>query len=106
MEAAEAQHALGRRLYEIGVDDGELGRQIADVEDELRRSSGIGAHAEWLHLKRRRLFIRLAAAAMEDDAPLPGAEAEHREARQAMAALYGSGEQEDDQEPESDGEAA
>ena len=36
---------------------------------------------------RRQLVLKLATAALEDDGPLPGADAEYRRAREAQAAL-------------------
>ena len=37
--------------------------------------------------QRRDLLLRLAAGALEEDAPLPGADAEYEKAREALAAL-------------------
>jgi len=61
-------------MFAAGIDDGELGAKLAALD-------GWGGRTE-----REVLLIQLAAA-LEDDAPLPGADAEYRRARQAEAAL-------------------
>jgi hypothetical protein len=83
----EAQVALGERMYAAGIDDGEHGAKISALEDRLRRAEAVGASTEGLRATRRQMILRLAAAALEDDAPLPGADAEYRRAREAQAAL-------------------
>jgi hypothetical protein len=82
----EARLALGRRMFEVGIDDGETGDRIAAL---------IADDAQTWAL-RNQLFIRLADAALEDDAPLPGADAEferalelHRAAEAAARPICG-----------------
>jgi hypothetical protein len=61
-------------MFAAGIDDGELGAKIAAL------GQGTG------RVERERLLVQLAAA-LEDDGPLPGADAEYGRARQARAAL-------------------
>ncbi len=83
----EAQAALGERMYAAGIDDGEHGAEINALDGQLRRAEAIGGSAQVLKAARRQLVLQLAAAALEDDGPLPGADAEYRRAREAQAAL-------------------
>ena len=85
---AEAQAALGERMYAAGIDDGELGANISASNEQLRRAEVVGDFTQALKAARRQLVLQLAAAALEDDGPLPGADAEYRRAREAQAALY------------------
>jgi hypothetical protein len=62
-------------MLAAGIDDGELGAKIAALDERTRRA------------EREGLLAQLAAAALEDDAPLPGADAEYERARAAQAAL-------------------
>lgn len=73
----DARLALGRRMFASGIDDGETGEQIAAVTGDTAEA--------WAG--RNRLFIRLADAALEDDAPLPGADAEFEQAVQLKQAV-------------------
>lgn len=84
---AEAQAALGERMYAAGIDDGELGAKINALDEQLRRVESVGGSTQALKAARRQLVLELAAAALEDDGPLPGADAEYRRAREAQAAL-------------------
>jgi hypothetical protein len=83
----EAQGILGERMYAAGIDDGELGAKISALDEQLRRAEAVGASTQALKVERRRLVLQLATAALEDDGPLPGADAEYRRAREAQAAL-------------------
>jgi hypothetical protein len=83
----EAQVALGERMYAAGIDDGELGARISTLDEQLREAEGVGRSAQALKAARRQLVLQLAAAALEDDGPLPGADAEYRWAREAQVAL-------------------
>jgi hypothetical protein len=83
----EAQAALGERMYAAGIDDGELGAKISALNERLRQSTACGGSTQALMAARRQLILELAAAALEDDAPLPGADAEYSRAREAQAAL-------------------
>lgn len=74
-ELDAARVALGERMYAAGIDDGETGSILAVVEDALRDATAAAA-VRYLRAERGRLIRRLAAAALENDAPLPGADAE------------------------------
>ena len=84
---AEAQAALGERMYAAGIDDGELGARISAVDEQLRRTEAVGHSTQALRATRRQLVLQLAAVALVDDGPLPGADAEYSRAREAQAAL-------------------
>jgi hypothetical protein len=84
---AEAQAALGERMYAAGIDDGELGAKISAVDEQMRRAKAAGGSTQALKAARRQLVLQLAAAALEDDGPLPGADADYRRVREAQAAL-------------------
>jgi hypothetical protein len=83
----EAQAALGARMYAAGIDDGELGARISALNEKLRRADAVGGSTQALQAARRQLILDLAAAALEDDGPLPGADAEYGRAREAQTAL-------------------
>ena len=83
----EAQTALGERMFAAGIDDGEHGAKIIALNEQLRRAEAVGGSTQTLKAARRQLILQLAAAAMEDDGPLPGADDEYRRAREAQAAL-------------------
>ncbi len=80
-----AKLALGERMYAAGIDDGRLGALLAASEQSLRRAEAARLPLGRLLAGRRELLLRLAAAALEDDAPLPGADAEYERAREALA---------------------
>ena len=84
---AEAQATLGERIYAAGIDDGEHGARISALDGQLRRAESVRGSTQALKAARRQLVLQLAAAALEDDGPLPGADAEYRRAREAQAAL-------------------
>ena len=84
----DAKSALGERMYAAGIDDGRLGSQIAAVDERMRQVHSSQA-GETLKAERRRLLLRLAEAALEEDAPLPGADAEYARARTAQTVLQG-----------------
>ena len=79
--------ALGERIYTAGIDDGHLGAQIAALALQIRQVHSATTDLKGLKAERRTLLMRLAAAALEEDAPLPGADAEYETARKAQAAL-------------------
>jgi hypothetical protein len=83
----EAQAALGERMYAAGIDDGEHGAKISALDERLHWAEAVGASTQALKATRRQLVLQLAAAALEDDGPLPGADAEYHRAREAQAAL-------------------
>jgi hypothetical protein len=84
-----AKLALGERMYAAGIDDGRLAAQIAAVDQRLRQAEAAGVSLRELLAKRQDLILRLAAAALAEEAPLPGADAEYEQARLAQAALSG-----------------
>ncbi len=83
----ESQTALGERMYAAGIDDGSLGAKIRALDQQLSWAYSAGDSTQSLMSARHRLILQLAAAALEDDGPLPGAEAEYRRARETQAAL-------------------
>jgi glycerol-3-phosphate dehydrogenase len=83
----KAQFALGDRMYRAGLDDGRTGALLAGVDRELRRGGLTPATVQNLNARRKQLLLQLAAAALEEEAPLPGADFEYRRAREAQAAL-------------------
>jgi hypothetical protein len=82
-----AKLALGERMYLAKIDDGRLGAFLAALDQRIRRAEARRRPVGPLLAQRRDLLIRLAAAALEDDAPLPGAQTEYETARQALTAL-------------------
>jgi hypothetical protein len=70
-----------------GIDDGSLGALIAAVDQRIRRAGAERLPVGPLLAQRRQLLLRLAAAALEEDAPLPGADIEYQRARHAQEAL-------------------
>src|SRR5687768_11958084 len=78
---AVARLALGERMFAAGIDDGELGAQIALLDDKIRRAEAVTASAKAWRAERTQLLMGLAAAALEDNAPLPGADDEYENAR-------------------------
>jgi hypothetical protein len=82
-----AELDLGERMYAAGIDDGSLGAQVAALEQRIRRADTTRLPLGPLLARRRELLLRLAAAALEDDAPLPGAQTEYERAREALTAL-------------------
>ena len=83
----EAQAALGERMYAAGIDDGELGSKIYALDERLLWVEAVDGSTQALKAARRQLVLQLAAAALEDEGPLPGADAEYRRAREAKSAL-------------------
>ena len=82
-----AELDLGERMYAAGIDDGALGAQVAALDQRIRRADATRLPLGPLLARRRELLLRLAAAALEVEAPLPGADAEYPRARSAQAAL-------------------
>jgi hypothetical protein len=82
-----AKLALGERMYAAGIDDGRLGAFLAALDQRIRRAEATRLPLGPLLAQRRDLLLRLAAGALEEDAPLPGAQAEYERAREALAAL-------------------
>ncbi len=78
---------LGRRMYAAGIDDGRIGARLRILDERIRRAAMMGRDTDALRRKRDWLLVHLARLALEDDAPLPGADEEYRRAREAEAAL-------------------
>jgi hypothetical protein len=83
----QARLDLGRRMWTVGIDDGSLAAQIGVLEERIRQAAAAHMPMAALQSARIRLLLRLADLALEDDAPLPGADKEYRAARQAQTAL-------------------
>jgi len=74
-------------MYAAGIDDGQLGAQVAALDRHICQDHLAGVAVKGLKAERRMLLVRLAASALEEDAPLPGADAEYETASKAQAAL-------------------
>ena len=77
----EAQTALGERMYAAGIDEGELGAKISALDERLLWTEVVGGYTKALKAARSEIVLHLAAAALEDDGPLPGADADYRRTR-------------------------
>lgn len=66
---------------------GTWGRCIAALDLQIRQVHSATTDIQGLKAERGTLLVRLAAAALEEDAPLPGADMEYETARKAQAAL-------------------
>jgi hypothetical protein len=86
-----AEIDLGERMWAAGIDDGSLGAQITALDQRIRQAGTTRLPLGPLLAERRELLLRLAAAALEEEAPLPGADAEYERARAALAALKEAG---------------
>jgi len=82
-----AQLALGEQMYAAGIDDGELGAQLAALDEKIRQAKVATIPTRTLKVEREILVVQLAAAALAEEAPLPGADAEYERAKAALAAL-------------------
>ncbi len=87
---AMAQLALGQRMFAAGIDDGELGAQISALNEKIRESEAAKTSCPALKAEREKLVLQLAAAALLEKGPLPGADAEYARACVAEAALQKS----------------
>jgi hypothetical protein len=74
-------------MFAAGIDDGEHGAQITVADDTIRRAEAVKAPTRALRANRQQLLVRLAEAALEEEAPLPGADDEYDQALRAEAAL-------------------
>jgi hypothetical protein len=86
---AEARLALAQRMYSAGIDDGESGEQIAGLDARLAAAGIAPGDAQELRARRLLLLLRLADAALENDAPLPGADVEFEHALELKRLLHG-----------------
>ena len=78
---------LGERMCAAGIDDGSLGARLTALGQTIRQAEAGRLPLGLLLAQRRELLLQLAAAALEEDAPLPGAETEYGRAKNALAAL-------------------
>jgi hypothetical protein len=83
-EFTKAKLALGERMVELGIDDGETCELVAALDDLIEQRLITGEPIKELFENRDRLVQNLAYLALEDSAQLPGAEAEFARARRAM----------------------
>jgi hypothetical protein len=84
---AEAKYALGERMYAAGIDDGQLAGRITILDEKIRQAEAARVFATTLRADRKMLVLHLADAALEEEAPLPGADDEYQKTREAQAAL-------------------
>ena len=84
---AEARIVLGRQMYVGGIDDDETGVKIAELDRALAAAESSSGEAQDLNARRTLLLIHLADAALEDDAPLPGADTEFKHALELKRSL-------------------
>jgi hypothetical protein len=82
----EAEYVLGERMYAAEIDDGR-GAQIANLDNRIRQVEATGRSANTLRATWKKLVLQRAEAALEQEAPLPGADAEYKKAREAQARL-------------------
>ncbi len=83
----EARLAHGQRMYWAGIDDGQLGVQIGDLDERIYRAKATQAPSTALKLQQEKLILQLADAALADEGPLPAADTEYQKATKAEAAL-------------------
>jgi hypothetical protein len=67
-------------MFAQGIDDDESGAKIAAINSQLADDRLSGGEAQELRASRNLLYVRLADAALESDAPLPGADVEFEHA--------------------------
>jgi hypothetical protein len=84
---SDAQIVLGQRMYAAGIDDGHLGAQIARLDRQIHRAEAAGVRPRAQEDERNSLHRLLAACALEEEAPLPGADAEYAAAREVQILL-------------------
>jgi len=83
----DARLALGKKMFATGIDDGETSARIAATDQQLLQVNLAGRPRELLHARRTALVLKLADVALEDDAPLPGADEEFAQALALKQAL-------------------
>jgi cytohesin len=79
----DAQEALGRRLYEMGLGEQRFRVELARLEEQILNQQAAGAGSGWLRIQRRGLLIRLAEPMLAVPVPPAGAEAVHTAAQLA-----------------------
>jgi hypothetical protein len=85
-----AKYILGEKMYAAGIDDGQLAARITILDEKIRQAEGARVFATALRADRKVLVLHLADAALEEQAPLPGADDEYRKTREIQAALQGA----------------
>ena len=78
---------LGQSMYRGGIDDGQLGVQIRDLDECISLAAATQAPSKAIKLQREKLILQLADAALAEEGPLPGADTEYQAARKVEAAL-------------------
>ncbi len=86
-EAVEAQLALGQRMWELGLGEEELRKQIAQLEERIRNLESGRRPSHVLLGECRELKSRLAQPALAQLQPVPGTEAEYEAASAARRSL-------------------
>ena len=67
----EAHLALGQKMYQAGIDDGQLGAQIRDLDERICRATATQAPSKALKLRREKLILQLADAALAEEGRIP-----------------------------------
>jgi hypothetical protein len=74
-------------MWMSGIDDGSIGKRLVRLEVRMRQSGLNPASIQALQAIHTVLLLRLADLALEDDAPLPGADEEFQRARDVLTAM-------------------
>lgn len=85
--ALNTQLALGDRMYRVGSGDPQVRSQIAGMDEKIRQAEARKESARALNSEREKLLLQLAAAALGQSVPPPGAEAECAKAKEAQEAM-------------------
>jgi len=67
----KARLALGEKMYQAGIDDGQLGAQIRDLDERICRATATQAPSKALKLQREKLILQLADAALAEEGRYP-----------------------------------
>jgi hypothetical protein len=70
-----------------GIDDSKSAVQLHSLDDRSRGVEATKPSSEAWAVERAKLLLQLAAAALAEEPPLPGADAEYRAARKAQTVL-------------------
>lgn len=80
-------HSLGFRMWSAGIDDGETGVKIEELQERLRYARKADLPLYGMESLLSELFVRLGLAALDEDAPLPGADEEYAAALKWKTAI-------------------
>ena len=90
----DAKYGLGERMFNAGIDDGNLGARIALVDARIRTAQNRAEPTDALLCERRMLVLKLADAALPQvDGLCQGAQPEYEKARACEAAFEAAQEQ-------------